>query len=629
MRTNNRRSSFATLLLLAIGLPGFIGILVVQAQVNPFQPKTVISNLQAASTSTSTPTITQTNPAPPSATLASLPVLNLTAPPIASSLTLYAFIRAPNGPVARPYVLLTAFASIPRTGSVFITGFADNQEFICTTTPCVLYLQPGTTRFVFRAYSDTGETSDEVIASVRVSQVENGFLVVIESISQFTVFTDSCSLVWGLDNAEEVSWDNFVQFPYQINTRKTLHYLATQLLLTGIVDASDCPAGGLSIGLEWPTACGLERATSKMIEWQNQYDDYIWLVSRDDGIPPKILKTLLEIESQFWPGNQRFYVDEIGLGQVNQLGMDVLLRRDPALYQKFCATVLSDCTRPYLSLEPIQQAMIRGAVVSSMDATCPTCPNGVDLAKAKESVLLIGKLLEANCQQVEAILDEVIVPDPDADAATATAAVATLAAGGDTSATTYEDLWRFTLSSYHNGSSCLRDAIQTVRKAHLPVTWENVSQELTCRGGADYVDGFMDTLFAFDLYLYEPSDADILITQATIVPTRTPVPTPTVFISSAQVRVQVFMDRNANNTPEEGEWIDAMTVLLTTSTNQQITQRTQNGIAIFDMSGYTPGIGITVSLPGLYRSESFELPEEGEVTVTFMFEQPPLPTVLP
>ena len=34
-----------------------------------------------------------------------------------------------------------------------------------------------------------------------------------------------------------------------------------------------------------------------------------------------------------------------------------------------------------------------------------------------------------------------------------------------------------------------------------------------------------------------------------------------------------------------------MTVLLTTSDNQQITQRTQNGITIFDMTGYTPGIG--------------------------------------
>ena len=628
MRANNSRSSFATLLLLAIGLPGFIGILVVQAKVNPSQPDPVTSNLQA-STSTLAPTFTRTNPAPPSATSASLPIINLTAPPIASSLTLYAFIRAPSGTVSRPYVILTAFASIPRSGSVFISGLAGSQEFICTAPPCVLYLQPGSTSFVFRAHSDAGETSEEVIATVNASQVENGYLVTIESVSQFTVFTDSCSFTWGVNSDEGVTWNDFVQFPYQINTKKTLHYLATQLLLTGIVDASDCPAGGLSVGLDWPTACGLERATSKMIEWQNQYDDYIWLVSRDNGIPPKIMKTLLEVESQFWPGNQRFYVDEYGLGQVNQLGIDVLLRRDPVLYLKFCSLVLSNCTTPYVSLEPTQQAMIRGAVVSSMDAICQDCANGLDLNEAKESVLLIGKLLEANCEQVQAILNQAIPPDPDADAATATAAVATVAAGGSTGGTTYEDLWRFTLSSYHNGSSCLQDAIQTVRKAKLAVTWENVSEELRCRGGADYVDGFMNTLFSFDLYLFEPSDADILITQATIVSTRTPVPTPTVFISSAQVRVQVFMDRNGNNTPEEGEWIDSMTVLLTTSTNQQITKRTQNGIAIFDMSGYTPGIGITVSLPGLYRSESFALPEQGEVTVTFMFEQPPLPTVLP
>jgi len=626
MPTNQANSKVAALLIFAVGLPGFIGILAVQAKVNVYQPETVSSGLQAA---TSTLTFTQTNPAPPSPTSTDLPAISLTAPPIASSLSLYAFIQAPRGLVARPYVILTAFASIPRTGSVFIRGFIDGMEFICEDTPCTVYLQPGSTRFVFRSYSATGEASEEVIASVRVSQVENGFLVTIDSVSQFTVFSDSCSRVWGLESEELVSWDDFVQFPYQLNTRKTLHYLATQLLLTGIVDATDCPAGGLSIGLDWPTGCGLERASSKMIEWQNQYDDYIWLVSRDDGIPPKILKTLLEVESQFWPGNQRFYLDEIGLGQVNQLGMDVLLRRDSALYLRFCAAVLSDCTRPYASLEPVQQAMIRGAVVSSMDAACPTCENGLDLNKAKESVLLIGKLLEANCQQVDVILNQAVPPDPDADAATATAAVATVAAGGDTGNTSYEDLWRFTLVSYHSGVSCFQEAVKATRRARLPITWENVSQELSCRGGANYVNGFMENLSSFDLYLYEPSDADASITQATIIPTRTPAPTPTVFVSSAQVRVQVFMDRNANNIPEEGEWIDAMTVLLTTSTNEQITQRTQEGVAIFDMSGYTPGIGIIVSLPGLYRSQSFELPEQGVLPVTFRFEQPALPTLLP
>jgi hypothetical protein len=89
------------------------------------------------------------------------------------------------------------------------------------------------------------------------------------------------------------------------------------------------------------------------------------------------------------------------------------------------------------------------------------------------------------------------------------------------------------------------------------------------------------------------------------------------------------MDRNGNQSPDEGEWIDAMSVLLTTSSNDQITQRTQNGITVFDMTGYTPGLGINVSLPGLYRSESFVLPEQGETVVTFMFEQPVLPTNLP
>ena len=54
-----------------------------------------------------------------------------------------------------------------------------------------------------------------------------------------------------------------------------------------------------------------------------------------------------------------------------------------------------------------------------------------------------------------------------------------------------------------------------------------------------------------------------------------------------------------------------------------------NGVAIFDMSGFTPWIGINLSLPGLYRNERLQLPEQGQVVVTFRFEQPPLPTSIP
>ena len=628
MRKKNRHSAFLILLMLGIGLPGFIGILGVQAKAVAHQPELLSSILQVANTATPTmlkATSTLLASTATDASLSNLQPLGVFPP------GLHAFIQAPNGLVSRPYIILTAFSSLPRTEEVTIRGFVNSQEFICTQSPCVITLQSNS-RFVFRAYADSGVTSEEVIASVRVDQDQNGYIVTIDSVSQFTSFSDSCSLTWRVQDETNATWDSFVQFPYQLNTKKTLHVLATQLILNGIVDTQECPAGGLNLSLNWPTACGLERASSAMTMWQNQFDEYIWLASKTYGIPPKVLKTLIEIESQFWPGNSRFYLDEYGLGQLNQLGVDVLLRRDPALYQRACTQVRLNCSTPYASLEPSQQALIRGVVVSLADATCPTCQYGIDLEKAKESVALIAMLLRANCEQVDVILDLAARAylDEDADAATATAAVATAtAAGGGLSKTTYEDLWRFTFVAYHSGLSCLQTAVQTIEKANLPVTWENVSNEIKCKGAEDYADGFMNNLFSFDLYLYQFSEAEIALAAPTFVPTRTPIPTPTVFISTAQVRVEVFMDRNSNGSPEEGEWIDAMTVLLTTSTNEQITQRTQNGIAVFDMTGFTPGIDITVSLPGLYRSENFVLPEQGEVTVTFVFEQPALPTLLP
>jgi hypothetical protein len=628
MRVRRRRSHFRIIFALGIALPSFIGILAVQAEATTSESSRINSALQTSSASTATATLRQAPSPILSPTSTSLPEISLPTSSSVLATSLYAFIQVPSGPVPQPYVILTAFSSLPQSVSVVIRGFVNSQEFICTRSPCAIPLE-SSSRLVFAAYAETGESSETVIASVSVTQTSEGFLVTIDSVSQFTTFSNSCALAWGASDRENATWDDFVQFPFEINTRKTLHYLATQLLLTGIVDASDCPAGGLSIGFNWPTACGLERATDKMIEFQNQYDDHIWLASRAHGIPPKILKTLIEIETQFWPANSRFYLDEYGLGQVSQLGMDVLLRQDPTLYQSVCPSVLTNCTTPYPSLPPEQQAMIRGAAVSLMDATCADCAYGLDFNKAKESVAILARLLKANCQQVDLILSISIKPDPDADQATATAAAATLAAGGDANSTSYEDLWRFTFLAYHSGLSCFQEAVIATKRDKQPLTWENLVERVNCRGGRDYVEGFMGNLLSFDLYLYQPAAVSTVLAAPTIIPTRTPFSTPTPFVSTATIRVEVFMDRNGNGTPEEGEWIDAMTVLVETSTNEQMSQRTENGIAIFDMSGFTPGISINVSLPGLYRNQIFELPQQGEIPVRFMFEAPPLPTVIP
>src|SRR5215510_9064294 len=160
MRKKNRHSSFLILLMLGIGLPGFIGILGVQAKAVASQPEIISSILQIAGTPT--PTLIQ-------ATSTGLPPIDHLTPSGIFSPGLHAFIQAPNGTVSRPYVILTGFSSLPRTDSVTIRGFVNSQEFICTKFPFVITLQ-GDSRFVFSAFTDSGATREEVIASVRVAQ---------------------------------------------------------------------------------------------------------------------------------------------------------------------------------------------------------------------------------------------------------------------------------------------------------------------------------------------------------------------------------------------------------------------------------------------------------------------------
>lgn len=602
MQKKRRQSLFTFGLFLGIGLPGLIGILVVQASTIKASSFDGSFIFQTGAMPSSTATLT-TVPLP-SLTPTSFPLTSTPAALAIYSEQLYAFIQAPVGVVKQPYVILTAFSSVSRAQTLVINGYINSEEFVCDQFPCFVLLK-GSSRFVFRTYSDNGQASDEVIASVSVNPSGDGYKVGIDSVNQFTNFTDSCAVIWGVSDLENAQWDNFVQFPYQISTKKTYHRLATQLILNGVVDTSDCPFGGLNSGLDWPTSCGLEKATNALIEWQNKYDDQIWLASKNQGIPPKILKSLLGLESQFWPGNSRFYLEEYGLGQVNQLGMDILLRSDPQFYQQACLSIFTDCSRSYLSWGGEQQKLIRGAAVKMLDATCPTCEYGVDIDAAKQSVGIISKLVKANCQKVDSIVGSEI---SDAD---------------------YEDLWRFTMATYHGGVSCFGRAFLAVQEKGLDVTWENLSKELTCPGAVDYVNGLMDDLNSFDYYHYEPTDLINVSAMPTIVPTRTPIPTPTIFISHAQIVVNVYLDRNLNGAPDPEEGIDAMTVEVNTSDNRRISQRTKDGLVIFDMSGYTPGVRVEVSLPGLYRNETFTLPEQGEISVEFKFDMPALPTNLP
>lgn len=567
------------------------------APVEPSTSPDVVSNEQ-------TPTVIPTLISSPTPTAVIIPA---TLAPTSSEL--YAYIQAPSGPVAMPFVTLVTFQSIPDR-SIEIRGRLDLTDFVCESTPCNVPV-PASSNITFRAISNTGSTSEEISATIRAELRTDGYYVFVDSVSQFSIFSDSCLRFWQFRADTSPVWAEFAQFPFQLNTGKTLHYLVTQLIVRGVVDVAGCPAGGLSIGLDWPTACGLERARNAMIEWQNQYDEYIWLASKDYGIPPKILKTIIEVESQFWPGNSRYYVDEIGLGQLNQLGVDVLLRRDSSIYQLVCSAVLDDCAMPYALMSVQNQAMIRGAFVNSFNAVCPTCQYGLDLTKANQSIPFIAQVLHANCETVKIITDTKREADYIEDMEDP-----------------YSDFWKFTLLAYHSGISCFENAINNTPNG-LPLDWENVAENIACAGGQKYVDGVWGNLLSFDQNLYSPTGQEAGQVAPVFATTPTPTPFPTPVPSAAEVIVQAFLDSNLNGVPDETEGLDNITVLLQSVDGTELSGITVNGQVVIPLADFLIGSEVVVSLPGYFRSERIIVPAQGTLSVIFNFSQPTLPTSIP
>jgi hypothetical protein len=551
-----------------------------------------------------TPTVTATPP--PVFTSSPTPIIEIT--PTPSLLTtpsgiitpkLEAFIRAPSGIVPIPYVILSGYQSFPAdSGPVSISGFVQDKSFFCPTSPCGLQF-PTTAQITFHARNNNGDTSSEIQANILVTKMADGYSVSIITLGRFVVFSDSCANIWQNAEPSPPSWARFPQDPADLDTEKSLHYLAGRLLTTGVVNANDCPGGGWDNNA--PNACGLARVKDQMTSWQNQYDLNIWLAGRDQHIPPVILKTLLEIESQFWPTSQRLFLDELGLGQINQLGIDVLLRTNPGLYFEVCTSALFRCDQPYESLSPIDRALIRGTLVQSLDAACPTCLYGVNLNKATQSIPLIAKVLYANCVQADAILK---LHEVTAN---------------------YEDSWKFTLVSYHSGFGCLQSAIEkSSAEAGTQIDWKTVSANMECQGAVDYIDKFWASLLTFNNYLKKQEVlANIQLQNPG------PVATPTLILSNARILVKIFVDKNGDGIQQPDETLDNVQVNLDLENGVTLTQVSTNGIAVFDMSRISVGVRGKISLPGLYRSASIQVPASGEIPIIFIFTKPILPTQLP
>lgn len=256
----------------------------------------------------------------------------------------------------------------------------------------------------------------------------------------------------------------------ELDTDVPYNYLAAQLILQQVVDASSCPNDGLMPD-DTASACGMEVARDAVRAWQNQFDDIILNIGRDTGVPAHLLKSLFAMESQFWPGAHP--KTDIGLGQLTEQGADTTLLWNPPFFYQFCPLVMDskECSKGYLHLTDKQQEYVRLSLIDAVNASCQNCPLGIDLDRANFSIGVFAHTMLANCEQAGQLVENV-----------------TGGKAGD--AASYEDLWKFTLVNYNAGPGCLGDALQVTQGEDLALTWENVIPHLApaCQGAINYVN---------------------------------------------------------------------------------------------------------------------------------------------
>ena len=263
----------------------------------------------------------------------------------------------------------------------------------------------------------------------------------------------------------ELHWLQIPANASDLATSEDYAYLSGQLIQAGVVNASDCPLGGL-----WPdgyaTACGLARARPASLYLQNVYDDEILAAGKDIGVPPVMIKQLIRYESQFWPVQWGPY--HFGLGHLTSPGATEALFWNRALYEDVSAEVPGS-------------AILPSSLLSLMNAYCPTCQYGLDVPKAERSIRLIAQVLLAYCKQTTQIVYNATKVSP-------------------VDVVDYATIWKLTLLNYNAGPMCAYDAVKSNFSLGTELSWVGIADELTlnmCIRGVGYADTITAPYYQF------------------------------------------------------------------------------------------------------------------------------------
>lgn len=489
--------------------------------------------------------------------------VQLPVPEVRFSLSGCYYYQSDDYCTGKPSLIFKGIEPLPNESIIRIQGMLEDQDFYCESDICTVSLYPTSAQGVnltFWGDSSYGDSTENYSALVRVIPVAghtDAYYIDVISGQWTGKNPPSCSDIWNVlpESTELPIWLSSPSNASELRSSKTLYYLAAALIRNKVVDASACEHNGLANSVT-ANECGVNAAAPKIQYWQNQFDQEILSVSHEDGIPAKLLKNIFLTESQFWPGEYSSF-EEVGLGQFTQNGADTILLWNQEFYNDFCPLVLDEwnCQKGFTEIGAYGQAILRGALLQRMNATCPDCSAGIDLSKANFSIHIFAQSLEANCSQVYQVIYNTTQREP-------------------VEVASYSDLWRFTLLNYNAGAGCLSNAISRSWNAETPIDWVHVASNLApaCRRAVDYVvdisEGDSENRIVFSTPL--PTATNTL--YVTRVPTRTLTPsrTPTITLTllptkSPTPTFVVIPSYTATSTP-------TLTLTPTKTMNQTITK---------------------------------------------------------
>ena len=135
--------------------------------------------------------------------------------------------------------------------------------------------------------------------------------------------------------------------------------------------------------------------TTSPQDWQNKWDAVIFNTAVTAAVPARLLKSMISVESQYWPLWEPSDAGEVGMLQITDSGADIALRYSPKQHEKYCSQAIdpSRCDLGYQVLSSDEQQRIRD--VYRRDLMCQLCTLEEAARKVTDSMQIYADTLAA------------------------------------------------------------------------------------------------------------------------------------------------------------------------------------------------------------------------------------------